>query len=390
LILFAQWLFGKDQSQSIITVSYNEILSSRFSKAVRDAIELVNLDLNKLTFQDIFPGIRIKSGDAAAQLWSLEGQHFSYLGGSFKSTITGLGCKLGIIDDPIKNSEDAYNERVLESHWTFYTDTFLQRLEEESKQIVNHTRWNDKDLSGQLLKADPNDWYVFKLEAFDGKKMLNPLALSFASYYDKKTKISEDIFNANYHQKTTNKKGALYRVFKTYKHVPPGIPKGYTDTADEGDDYLCSIAYVQNGSSLYLTDVIYTQEGMEVTEPMVTKQVIRNRLAKIKIESNNGGRGFARAVKKSYKDAKMSFCRFQWFFQSKNKKARILTNALYVQKNVYYPEDWADKWPEFHQAMTGYQKKGKNTHDDAADALTGCVEDVVLDQDSGSWNAEYE
>ena len=60
--------------------------------------------------------------------------------------------------------------------------------------------------------------------------------------------------------------------------------------------------------------------------------------------------------------------------QSKNKKARILTQSTTVQKYVLFPEGWGDKWPGFYRAVADYQKEGKNEHDDAPDTLTGLVE----------------
>lgn len=102
------------------------------------------------------------------QLWSLEGQFFNYLAAGFGGTITGVGCNIGIIDDPIKNDKEAFNDRVLEEQWSWYTDTFLSRIEEGGLQIVNMTRWSTKDLCGRLLSSDDGDeWYVFCRQAYD-------------------------------------------------------------------------------------------------------------------------------------------------------------------------------------------------------------------------------
>jgi predicted phage terminase large subunit-like protein len=100
---------------------------------------------------------------------------------------------------------------------------------------------------------------------------------------------------------------------------------------------------------------------------------IKNETTFDMIESNNGGRAFARNIIRIIKDKdKRSFVR--WFHQSKNKKARILTQSSTVQKYVLFPEDWKAKWPVFYEAVTNYQKEGKNKHDDAPDTLTGLVE----------------
>ena len=65
---------------------------------------------------------------------------------------------------------------------------------------------------------------------------------------------------------------------------------------------------------------------------------------------------------------------FQWFHQSKNKKARIISNSSWVQNHIIFPVNWRDKFPEYYAAMIKYQREGKNAHDDAPDATTGVAE----------------
>ena len=121
--LFCEWVFGKNQREKVMTGSYNEILSSTFSKAVRNGIQEVKADPDRIVYSDIFPWVRIKHGDAAMNLWSLEGGHNNYLATSPTGTATGFGCTLMIIDDLIKNAEEAYNENTLEKHWIWFTNT---------------------------------------------------------------------------------------------------------------------------------------------------------------------------------------------------------------------------------------------------------------------------
>ena len=148
----------------------------------------------------------------------------------------------------------------------------------------------------------------------------------------------------------------------------------YTDTADEGSDSLCSISGGQIGRYGYVTDVYFTDAPMEVTEPETARRLQLNSVRDCLIESNNGGRGFARNVIRHLKELHCHKCSVTWFHQSKNKRTRILTNASNVMDQVIFPADWAQRWPEFAQHVRKYQRKGKNDHDDAEDALTGFVE----------------
>ncbi|AJA42650.1 terminase large subunit (endogenous virus) [Clostridium phage phiCT9441A] len=389
--LFVEWVLGKNQNEKIMTGSYNETLSTMFSKNVRNSIQEEKADKYKPVFSDVFPGVAIKHGDGAMNLWSLEGGYNNYLATSPTGTATGFGCSLMIIDDLIKNAEEAYNESVKQKHWEWVTNTMLSRLEEGGKIIIIMTRWASDDLAGKAL-----DYYNeqgikirhISMKALidkEKKQMLCPEVLSYRSYINKVKAMGEDIASANYQQEPIDLKGRLYSSFKTYTDIPRdsnGNPlftkiKAYVDTADEGSDYLCVIIYGVYNKEAYVLDVLYTKEPMEVTETITAKMLYENEVNVADIESNNGGKGFARQVERILKEKFGSNkTRIKWFHQSKNKVARILSNATWVMDHIYYPVNWRDRWQEYYKAMTTYQREGKNKHDDAPDATTGIAEKI--------------
>jgi predicted phage terminase large subunit-like protein len=189
-----------------------------------------------------------------------------------------------------------------------------------------------------------------------------------------------NIASANYQQIPIDLEGRLYKEIKTYTEPPPYFEaiKNYTDTADQGDDYLCSIVFGVFKGEAYILDVLYTKDGMEITEPATAELLHKNNVAIAIIESNNGGRGFARNVERELWERHQSKkTKVAWFHQSKNKTARILSSSATVMNCVYFPVNWKEKWFEFYKAVTTYQKEGKNKHDDAPDALTGVVESLI-------------
>jgi len=386
LTMFTQWLFGRSTNNRVISVSYNETLAIRFARGVRDAIEQDKADPRITVFHDVFPSTKIKYGDASAQLWSLEGQFFSYLATGFGGTITGVGCNVLIIDDPIKNHMEAANDRVLEEQWKWYTDTILSRVEEGGIQIVNMTRWAEGDLVGKLIAQDSNkEWYVLKLPACLDEtthEMLCPSLLSWNRYQAIKAVTSHEVFMANYQQEPQTIKGRMYPEFKTYKEIPMVNGKtafdmifAYTDTADTGADFLCSLVAGRYQGQAYLLDVLYTDEPMLVTEPLTADMQVNNRVEFSKVESNNGGRGFKRNVERlCWERHKWRGTTFIEFTQLENKMARILVNSASLMRNVLMPEGWDKKWPAYYKAMTTYKRVGANDHDDAPDATTGIVE----------------
>jgi len=389
LTLFSQWLFGKCNENKVITVSYNDTLATRFSAIVRDGIDATKIDKNWTIFSDIFPTTRIKDGDGAKQIWALEDSYFSYLGAGFGGTITGIGCNIGIIDDPIKNDEEAYNDNALEKQWKWYTDTFLSRIEEDGIQIVNMTRWSTKDICGKIKDSeDANDWYELVMKAcIDEAKgiMLCPALLSFKSYLKKKRLTSAEIAEANYQQEPVDVQGKLYTTIKTYTELPRD-DKGklvydrifnYTDTADTGTDFLCSIDAMEYNGEAYIINVLYTDDPMAITEPKLAKMLYDDDVNIANIESNSGGGTYARNIERIlWEKHKTRKVIIRPFHQSKNKQARILSNASFVMEHIYFPVNWNIRWPEFHKAIMTYKAKGRNKHDDAPDGLTGIAEHV--------------
>ncbi len=391
--LLVEWVLGNNQKQKIMTGSYNETLSTMFSKNVRNDIQEEKADQNRIVFSDIFPGVSIKRGDGAMNLWSLNGGYNNYLATSPTGTATGFGATLLIIDDLIKNAEEANNETTKEKHWTWFTDTMLSRLEEGGKIIIIMTRWASDDLAGRALEHYKEQGVKVRhisMKALVNKEtqeMLCPEILSYASYMDKIAAMGEDIASANYQQEPIDLKGRLYTSFKTYDRLPvdaegnslfEGI-YSYTDTADEGADYLCTIIWGVYLREAYVLDVYYTQAGMEITEPETAKRFKEFAVNRSRIESNNGGSGFARNVRRiSEEQMKNYMTIIKWFHQSKNKKARILSNATWIMEHVIYPSNWMHKWPDYYKAMVRYQRDGDNKHDDAPDCTTGVAETMYM------------
>jgi len=389
--LFTQWVFGNDQREKVMTGSYNETLSTTFSKAVRDGIGTVKADRERIIYGDVFPGVRIKKGDGAMNLWSLEGGYNNYLATSPTGTATGFGASLMILDDLIKNADEANNEATLDKHWTWFTDTMLSRLEEGGKIIIIMTRWATGDLAGRAFdhfQQEKKKVRLMTMKALqDDGTMLCDAILSRESYEMKTRAMGEDIASANYQQIPIDLKGKLYSSFKTYTQLPvdaKGDPLftsiySYCDSADEGADYLCNIIWGEYLKEAYVLDIIYTKEPMEITEPATAKALFEFKVNRSRFESNSGGRSFARNIKRILEqDLKSNFTNVSWFHQSKNKVARIVSNATWVMQHIYYPVNWRDRWPDYYKAMAAYQREGKNTHDDAPDATTGVAETMYM------------
>lgn len=373
-----------------MTGSYNETLSTSFSKMVRDSITEKKADKDKVIFSDIFPQTSIKQGDGAANLWSLEKGNNNYLATSPTGTATGFGANIIVIDDLIKNASEANNSLNRDKQWSWFTDTMLSRLEgNDWKIIVVMTRWHSKDLAGRLISHCNENKISYKQILYkaikeDGSMLCDDI-LNYDSYTIKTKTMSPEIALANYQQEPIDLKGTLYKSFKTYDEIPKNMfgnykfteIKSYCDTADTGDDYLCNIIYGVLNREAYILDVYYTKDHMEITEKEVAKRLTEFKVNNALVEGNNGGRGFARQVERNMRELSNHKTIIRTFHQSNNKNARILSNATWVMEHIYYPSNWHNKWNEYFVSMKEYQREGKNPHDDAQDATTGVAENII-------------
>lgn len=377
-----EWLFGQDTSLKIMTGSYNETLSTTFARKVRDTID-EQASQGIEVYNNLFPQTKVKFGQASKQLWALEGSsQDNYLATSPTGTATGFGANYILIDDIIKNQTEAYNRITLQNHWDWFTNVMLSRTEgHDWKVITIMTRWAKEDLAGRIINEYSDLVKVVQFTALqpDGTMLCDEI-LNKTDYQIKTSKMSREIVEANYNQKPIDVEGRLYEGFMTYTDLPPTDDLriyNYTDTADTGSDYLCSVSYKEINGDVYVIDVVFSDEAMEVTEPLVAQMFKDTKTTIAEIESNNGGRGFGRNIERELVSLGYNGCVFEYIKQTTNKEARILSSSAWVQKHVYMPFNWMSKWPGFATQLLSYQRKGKNDHDDALDVLAGIYERVA-------------
>ena len=154
-----------------------------------------------------------------------------------------------------------------------------------------------------------------------------------AALLEAKRRLDPLQFEAMYQGRPSAREGLLYGLnFAEYDCLPHEIVRrgNYTDTADTGDDYLCSLSYaVDADGAIYITDAVYTREPMEVSEPLVAEMLLRSDTRQAAVESNNGGRGFARNVERLLWELYQTrSVNIEWFHQGANKHARIMTLSL--------------------------------------------------------------
>jgi predicted phage terminase large subunit-like protein len=165
------YLLGRNPEARVIACSYSADLASRMNRDVQRIID-------SEAYQGLFPQTQLygRNNRNNAQggylrnsdLFEVVGHRGSYRSAGVGGGITGMSMDLGILDDPVKNREEADSPTQRDALWEWYTSTFYSRRSKEAGILLTMTRWNLDDLAGRILKlAEENDqadqWTVLKL-----------------------------------------------------------------------------------------------------------------------------------------------------------------------------------------------------------------------------------
>lgn len=396
--LLPAYMLGLNPDIRIAIASYSGSLASRFNRRVQRI-------LDSREYNDIFPDTTIKCGAKPANYIrtadevEIIGHDGALLSVGREGSLTGNRVDCFILDDLYKDAMEANSPIIRENCWEWYTSVVRTRMHNFSRELIVFTRWHEEDLIGTITSKEPcrelrsfndladigeNEWLYLNFEAIKASPAteIDPRAMGealweerhSASLLQQKRQLDTLRFECMYQGHPSSREGLLYgNSFAEYDALPRDIVRygNYTDTADTGDDYLCSICYaVDTDGIIYICDVVYSREPMEVTEREVAEMLCRNRTRIATIESNNGGRGFARSVQRMATSTKV-----EWFHQSGNKEARILSHSATALHLLRFPRGWQTRWFELFNHLTTYRRSFRsNRWHDAADVITGIVE----------------
>ena len=226
---FPAWHLGHFPHHEIIACSYAGSLAMGFSRKVR----MLARDPG---YTGVFPEMKLDPDNQAAENW-LTTKGGGYVAAGVGGGITGKGAHVLIIDDPVKNAEDAESETTREMQKAWYSSTAYTRLAPGGGVLVIQTRWHDDDLSGWLLRQMQegdeyaDHWEVVEYPAValeDEKYRKKGEALHPARYDElalKRTRsvVGERVWWALYQQKPVADEGAYFKRdwFRYYEQQPP-------------------------------------------------------------------------------------------------------------------------------------------------------------------------
>lgn len=166
---FPAWFLGTYPDRRIILASYEAGYAATWGRKARDLLE----EWGPRLF-----GVAVDQKSSAADRWDIKGREGGMITAGAGGAITGKGASVAIIDDPIKNSEDALSETIREKVWDWYRSTLRTRLQGEPRAIILvMTRWHEDDLAARLIAAEAEGgehWEVLELPALADPTQAKP------------------------------------------------------------------------------------------------------------------------------------------------------------------------------------------------------------------------
>lgn len=209
--LLPAWFLGNFPQKKIIQTSHTAELAVGFGRKVRN---LVDSD----TFTEVFPGVGLQADSKAAGRWNTN-QRGDYFAIGVGGAVTGKGADILIIDDPHSEQEAAMaatNPEVYDKVYEWYTSGPRQRLQPGGAIVIVMTRWAQRDLTGQVLKADAQrggeGWEVIEFPAIlPSGKPLWPSFWSLAELTALREELPNAKWQAQYQQNPVGNESAIVK-----------------------------------------------------------------------------------------------------------------------------------------------------------------------------------
>ena len=209
--LLPAWFLGKFPNKKVIQSSNTGELAVGFGRKVRNLVD-------SEVYKDIFPSLQLQQDSKAAGRWNTSkgGDYFAIgVGG----TVTGKGANLLIIDDPHSEQEAALaatNPDVFDKVYEWYTSGPRQRLQPGGAIVIVMTRWAQRDLTGQVLKAAAarggEQWEVIEFPAImPSGRPLWPEFWSIEELTALKEELPNSKWQAQYQQNPVGNESAIVK-----------------------------------------------------------------------------------------------------------------------------------------------------------------------------------
>lgn len=269
---FPSYYLAKNPDKRVIATAYSDSLARKFGRMNRDKI---------LEAGDVF-GVSVDPNNSAVNDWGFHKQAGGMIATGIGGSLTGQGADLMLIDDPIKNAEEANSKTMRQKIWDEWESVLSTRLHDGASVIVIMTRWHQDDFVGRLLENKGREWVRLRLPAIAedendllGRPVGEPLcaALGYGKKWAaaKKIEVGSRTWGSLYQQNPTPAEGSIFfrKWFKYYKALPKMdayvISWDMTFKDSESSDFVVGQAWGRRGAEFYLLDQLRAKMGFPET-----------------------------------------------------------------------------------------------------------------------------
>lgn len=409
---FPLWALTQNPELRIAIVSYEHNVARRISRAIRDLITMHGAEL----------GLTIRPDVSAQNEWQLDGHGGGVYSTGIGGALTGRPVDLMVIDDPVKDREQADSETYRERAWDWWLEVGSTRLAPGAPVAVIATRWHESDLIGRLLGAedgsswrvvnvpaqadhDPNKGETDPLGRQPGEYMVSARGRTEQQWESIKLRSGSRTWNALYQGRPAPAEGSLFKRDQWRRYSEPlaierpdgsmWAPTSHGDQlamsfdlafkGSDASDYVVGQVWLRRGVHLYLLDQVRRRMSFTETLAEVKRLAARWPQAILKlVEDKANGPAVIDMLSRSVPGLVP-------VEPEGGKIARANAASPFVEAgNVWLPT--AELLPNVEELVEEAAAFPNGAHDDAVDALTQAVNRLLLnpllidDPDEPDWD----
>ena len=379
---FPAWFLGKDPYRQLIFATYNDDFAQDFGRSVRET-------MGSAVFQQVFPGCKLRTGSKASDKFQTEEGGLAVFVGR-GGGLTGRGADLLIIDDPIKDREEANSKNLRDKLWSWFTEVAMTRLMPAGRVVIIMTRWHEDDLIGRLTDSsnpcynaeEAKNWKILALPAIAGEddpmkrkpgealwpdrfpipaleqiKRLNPTGFS-ALYQGAPTPEDGDFFRRDWLQ-TYDSPSAIPANLRKY-----GASDHAVSIAQDADKTCMGCVGIDEDDNIWvLPDLFWRRAQTDVVCDAMLDQFRRNAPLLWWAEKGHISKAIGPFLRKRMQEERI-YCAIDEVTPSKDKQTRAQAiRGRMAMGKVFFPK-FASWWPD---AQLELLKFPAARHDDFVD-----------------------
>lgn len=391
-VVFPSWVMGKRPGFQVILASYGSDLARKHGRRTRQVVKSAR-------YRAIF-NAEILQDNRAADEWALDNGS-EYMAGGILSGLTGNRADGIITDDPVKGRQEADSEATQRNVRQAYDDDLKTRLKPGGWEIIIQTRWNENDLSGQILPEtydgesglidcrDGQQWHVLCLPA-ECERADDPLGRKigeilwpewFTAEHFSRFKVNQRTWSALYQQRPQPEAGTYFKRewFHFYdvlpKHLQTYGASDYAVTEEGGDFTEHGIFGLDPLEDIYIIDWWYGQTVASEWIEAKCDLIDRHKPLLWGGEAGVIRRSLEPYIVKRMRERK-SFCRIEWVAPVRDKPTRARSfQARASMGKVYLPNT-----EDGHRLLDQFLRFPTGAYDDGVDvcALFGQLLDQTI------------